>query len=123
MEPGGGAKGCDCTLPGGGTACPGGNARGCVGSRRPRGNSGTSSSSSLGGATWPRGIEPGGRGAGSEKIVPICARAGGASEMVEAATKAAKPVRATVRSISRGFRGRIGLATVYLDIGRSQGTG
>ena len=49
----------------------------------------------------PRGIAPGGRGAGSEKILPICARAGGASEIVEAATRAAIPVRAMVRNISR----------------------
>ena len=59
--------------------------------------------------------------AGSEKILPICARAGGASEIVEAATRAAKPVRAMVRNISRGFKGRIGLATLYRLIRRSQG--
>ena len=45
VVPGGGAKGCDCTEPGGGTPCPGGGRFG-VGSRRPRGSSGTSSSSS-----------------------------------------------------------------------------
>ena len=49
------------------------------------------------------GILPGGRGAGSEKMLPICARAGGASEIVVAASRAAKPVRAMVRNISRGF--------------------
>jgi hypothetical protein len=49
----------------------------------------------------PRGILPGGRGGESEKIVPICARAGGASENVAAAMMAAKPVRAMVRNISR----------------------
>ena len=44
-------------------------------------------------AAWlPRGILPGGRGDGSEKILPICARAGGASEIVVAARRAAKPV-------------------------------
>ena len=43
----------------------------------------------------------GGRGAGSEKILPICARAGGASEIVVAATRAARPVRAMVRNISQ----------------------
>ena len=110
VVPGGGAKGCDCTLPGGGTPCPGGGRVG-AGSSRPRGNSGTSSSSSGGGCGWPRGMAPGGRGAGSEKILPICARAGGASASVEAAIRAAKPVRAMVRNISRGFKGRIGLAT------------
>jgi hypothetical protein len=44
---------------------------------------------------------PGGRGSGSEKILPICARAGGASEIAVAASKAARPVRAMVRNISR----------------------
>jgi hypothetical protein len=44
---------------------------------------------------------PGGRGAGSEKIVPICARAAGASEILLAAIRAAKPVRTIVRNISR----------------------
>ena len=101
VVPGGGASGCVCTDPGGGTPCPGGGRLG-VGSRRPRGSSGTcSSSSSAGGCSLPRGIAPGGRGAGSEKILPICARAGGASEIVEAATRAAIPVRAMVRNISR----------------------
>ena len=47
------------------------------------------------------GMAPGGRGGGSEKILPICACAGGASEIVVAATRAAKPVRAMVRNISR----------------------
>ena len=61
----------------------------------------------------PRGMVPGGRGGGSEKILPICARAGGASEIVEAATRAAKPVRAMVRNISAASKGRIGLATLY----------
>src|SRR3954469_24838470 len=48
VVPGGGASGCDCTAPGGGTPCvgPGGGVR--LGSRRPRGNSGTCSSSSAG---------------------------------------------------------------------------
>src|SRR6478736_575363 len=46
-------------------------------------------------------MAPGGRSGGSEKILPICARAGGASEIVVAATRAAKPVRAMVRNISR----------------------
>src|SRR5882757_3334018 len=45
VVPGGGASGCDCTLPGAGTPCPGGGRFG-VGNRRPRGSSGTSSSSS-----------------------------------------------------------------------------
>ena len=35
------------------------------------------------------------------KIFPICARAGGASDIVAAARRAAKPVRAMVRNISR----------------------
>ncbi len=47
------------------------------------------------------GMLPGGRGAGSEKILPICACAGGANEMVAAATRAANPVKAMVRNISR----------------------
>ena len=102
VVPGGGASGCDCTDPGGGTPCPGGGRLG-VGSRRPRGSSGTSSSSS--GVLLLPGCRaesrPGGRGAGSEKILPICACAGGASEIVVAATRAAKPVRAMVRNISR----------------------
>jgi hypothetical protein len=45
VVPGGGANGCDWTLPGGGTPCPGGGRLG-VGSSRPCGSSGTSSSSS-----------------------------------------------------------------------------
>src|ERR1700735_2362122 len=48
VVPGGGANGCDCTAPGGGAPCPGGNGRLGVGNRRPRGSSGTSSSSSDG---------------------------------------------------------------------------
>src|SRR4029077_3979909 len=78
VVPGGGARGCDWTDPGGGTPCPGSGRLG-VGNRRPCGSSGTSSSSS---GAWllPRGILPGGRGAGSEKILPICACAGGASD-------------------------------------------
>ena len=86
-----------------GTDGPGGGRFG-VGNRRPRGNSGTSSSSSGNCCCccWlPRGIAPGGRSGGSEKILPICARAGGASEIVEAAIRAAKPIRAMVRNISR----------------------
>src|ERR1700692_185604 len=101
VVPGGGASGCDCTDPGGGTFCPGSGRFG-AGSTLPCGNSGTSSSSSEGTCCWlPHGIFPGGRGDGSEKILPICARAGGASEIVVAARRAAKPVRAMVRSISR----------------------
>src|SRR5258705_2440275 len=46
-------------------------------------------------------------------MLPICARAGGASEIVEAAMRAAKPVRAMVRNISRGFNGRIGKRILY----------
>ena len=111
VVPGGGAKGCDCTAPGGGAPGPG-NGRLGVGSSRPCGNAGTSSSSS--GCCWlPRGMLPGGRCTGSEKIVPICARAGGAAKIVVAATRAAKPVRAMVRNISCGFNGRIGLTTLY----------
>src|SRR3954452_1065803 len=68
LVPGGGAKGCDCTDPGGGTPCPGSGRFG-VGRIRPCGSSGTSSSSSCC-WTWPRGTLPGGRGAGSEKILP-----------------------------------------------------
>src|SRR6478672_8314560 len=45
LVPGGGASGCDCTAPGGGAPCPGGGRLG-VGNSRPRGSSGTSSSSS-----------------------------------------------------------------------------
>src|ERR1700694_2793092 len=45
---GGADSGCDCTLPGAGTPCPGSGRLG-VGNRRPCGNSGTSSSSSGGG--------------------------------------------------------------------------
>src|SRR5260370_28642951 len=67
---------------------------------------------------------PGGRGAGSEKILPICARAGGASETVVAITRATGPLRAMARNISCGFNGRIGLLTIvqgYSVIRRSQG--
>src|SRR5438105_7786202 len=96
--PGGGARGCDCTDPGGGTPGPGRGRLG-VGSTRPCGNSGTSSSSS--GIWYPRGMLPGGRGNGSEKILPICACAGGATEIAAAANNVARPVRAMVRSISR----------------------
>src|SRR5436190_6195095 len=61
VVPGGGASGCDCTEPGGGTPCVGGGRFG-VGNRRPRGSSGTCSSSSAGACCcWPRGIAPGGR--------------------------------------------------------------
>src|ERR1700722_15435242 len=102
VVPGGGAKGCDCTAPGGGAPCPGGNGRLGVGNSRPCGSSGTSSSSSAG--PLPRGMLLGGRGAGSEKMLPICARAGGASAIVVAARTAAKPVRTMVRNISRGFK-------------------
>src|SRR6266852_9297647 len=45
VVPGGGGRGCDCTPPGAGMPCPGGGRLG-VGSRRPCGSSGTSSSSS-----------------------------------------------------------------------------
>src|ERR1700761_5973896 len=37
VVPGGGANGCDCTAPGAGTPCPGGNGRLGVGSNRPCG--------------------------------------------------------------------------------------
>src|SRR3954471_17271961 len=67
VVPGGGASGCDCTAPGGGTPCPGSGRLG-AGNRRPCGSSGTSSSSSGCCCTcWPRPTLPGGRGAGSEK--------------------------------------------------------
>ena len=86
------------------------------GSTRPCGSAGTSSSSSWAAGWLPRGMLPGGRGTGSEKIVPIPARArGGASEIAMAAIRAAKPVRTMVRNISRGFNGRIGLTTLYRD--------
>ena len=57
----------------------------------------------------PRGISAGGRGTGSEKMVPIpCARAGDASGMARhsamAAIGAENPARAMGRSISRGFK-------------------
>ena len=110
-DPGGGAKGCDCTEPGPGAPGPG---RVGVGNTRPcGGSSGTSSSSSGGGCGWPRGMFPGGRSGGSEKILPICARAGVAGEITVAATNAAKPVRTMSRNISRGFNGRIGLKPLY----------
>src|SRR6185369_13069185 len=47
------------------------------------------------------GMAPGGRSGGSEKILPICACAGGTSDVMVAAIRAARPVRAMVRSISR----------------------
>src|SRR5689334_10558613 len=108
VVPGGGARGCDCTAPGGGTPCPG--ACGRLGNRRPRGNSGTCSSSSgtCCCCCCPRGIEPGGRSGGSEKMLPICACAGGATAIVDAAIRAAKPERAKVRNISRLQRGESG---------------
>src|SRR5438270_3102612 len=80
VVPGGGASGCDCTAPGGGAPCPGGSRFG-AGSTRPCGSSGTSSSSSCCGCCctcWPRRLA-GGRGAGSEKRGPSCARADGAN--------------------------------------------
>src|SRR3954454_6127887 len=46
-------------------------------------------------------MEPGGRSGGAGKIFPIWACAGGAGEVVVAAIRAARPVRAMVRSISR----------------------
>src|SRR3954462_13816760 len=46
-------------------------------------------------------MAPGGRSGGSEKILPICACAGGTSDGRVAAIRAARPVRAMVRSISR----------------------
>src|ERR1700752_363984 len=46
-------------------------------------------------------MAPGGRSGGSEKILPICACAGGTSDVMVAAIRAARPVRAMVRSISR----------------------
>ena len=112
VVPGGGASGCDCTAPGrrarpapaadGSASAAGGRAAAPALPRHRRAVC----------CGWlPRGIAPGGRSGGSEKILPICARAGGASEIVEAATRAAKPVRAMVRNISRGFKRRIGLAT------------
>src|SRR5277367_261053 len=55
---------------------------------------------------------PGGRGAGSEKMLPICARAGGASGTVVAKTSATKPVKAMFRNMSCGFNRRIGLLTI-----------
>ena len=79
----------------------------------PRGSSGTSSSSSGGGCGCRAECCRAAAARGSEKILPICARAGGASEIVVAATRAAKPVRTMVRNISRGFNRRIGLATLY----------
>src|ERR1700712_5820287 len=68
-------------------------------------------------------MAPGGRGAGSEKILPICARAGGASEIVVAANRAAKPVRAMVRNISRLQKANRARDIVqwYRHIRRSQG--
>src|SRR5258708_37259866 len=67
---------------------------------------------------------PGGRGEVSEKILPICARAGGASETVVTITRATGPLRAMARNISCGFNGRIGLLNIvqgYSVIRRSQG--
>src|SRR5215203_6661677 len=46
-------------------------------------------------------MAPGGRSGGSEKILPTCACAGGTSDVMVAAIRAARPVRAMVRSISR----------------------
>src|ERR1700716_2010786 len=122
VVPGGGARGCDCTAPGAGTPCPGSGRLG-VGSRRPCVSSVTSSSSSGGGGWLPRGTLPGGRGAGSEKILPICACAGGASEIAVAANRAAKPVRAMVRNISRLQKANRARDIVqwYRHIRRSQG--
>src|SRR3954462_4364915 len=69
VVPGGGASGCHCTGPGSAAPCPGGSGRVGAVSTRPCGSSGTSSSSSGGGSGSPRrGILPGGRGTGSEKI-------------------------------------------------------
>src|ERR1700716_4144573 len=78
VVPGGGANGCDCTDPGGGTPCPGSGRLG-AGRMRPCGSSGTSSSSSCC-WIWPRGTLPGGRGAGSENRLPSCARRRGGCE-------------------------------------------
>ena len=104
VVPGGGASGWRLhRCPGGGTPCPGGGRFG-VGSRRPARQFRHFLVVVVGRLLLrllPRGIAPGGRGGGSEKILPICACAGGASEIVEAATRAAKPVRAMVRNISR----------------------
>src|SRR4029077_9760211 len=117
LVPGGGASGCDCTEPGMIEVCPGGGRTG-AGSTRPCGSSGTSSSSSGGGCCWPpRGMLPGGRGAGSEKILPICARAGVASETAAAANRAARPAKAMVRDISLAQleQGESGFSTVYRE--------
>src|SRR4051812_30085367 len=115
LVPGGGASGCDCTAPGGGTPCPGGGRFG-AGSRRPCGSSGPSSSSSgccCCCTCWPRPTLPGGRGAGSEKTVPSCARAGGAAS-TKAAIRAAKQFSAMVRSIRRGTLDQANqLSTLY----------
>jgi hypothetical protein len=45
----------------------------------------------------------GGRGTGSEKMFPICARAGDAAAIRPAIMKAAQPAMIRVRNISRGF--------------------
>src|SRR4051794_12319703 len=118
VVPGGGASGCDCTAPGGGTPCPGGGRFG-AGSTRPCGSSGTSSSSSGCCCTcWPRPTLPGGRGAGSEKIVPSCARPGDAAASAAAAIRIANPVYAMVRSIRRGTLEGESALDIVSEIGR-----
>jgi hypothetical protein len=54
---------------------------------------------------------PGGRGGGSEKIVPSCARADGIGAINSAAAMAARLAMLVVRNIVCGFNGRIKLAT------------
>ena len=115
--PGGGASGSDSTGPGKALPCcrPGGGRVGAGGSTRPcGGNSGTSSSSS-GTCGWllPRGIPPGGRGGGSEKIVPICACAGETNVTTVAAKNTARLVVTRFRDILRGFNSESGFQTLY----------
>ena len=94
------------TAPDRAAARPARVAAGRLGNKRPRGNSGTCSSSSAGcGCCWPRGIEPGGRNGGSEKILPICARARRAQPR-----SSRRPPGPQIRSgqrfaTSRGFKG------------------
>src|SRR5205085_9537924 len=62
---------------------------------------------------------PGGRGAGSEKIVPSWARAGGAAASAAAAIRAANPVNAMVRSIRRGTLEGESALDIVSEIGRA----
>ena len=125
VVPGGGANGCDCTASGRRHALPRRRRFG-VGNSRPRGNSGTSSSSSgIAARAAVAGCRAGWRpAAAAEDPKRYCrsARAPGAQARLSWRPPGPQNRSGQWFETSRGFKRRIGLATLYRLIRRSRAT-